>query len=841
VLTLPIDEAVPEIVRRVLTDGVLVLEAPPGAGKTTRVPPALLAALGDEGEVVVLEPRRIAARMAARRVAEELGERVGDRVGYTVRFEDVTSRATRLCYVTEGVLTRRLLTDRRLSGTRVVVLDEFHERHLHGDVALAVLKRLRAGARPDLAVVVMSATLDSGPVAAYLGATTFRAEGRAYPVTVEHAKGSDDRALELQVAGAVRAAAREPEGGDTLVFLPGASEIRKATEACARIAEESDLLLLPLHGDLPPAEQDRAVTPQSKRKVVLATNVAESSITIDGVVTVVDSGLARVAGHAPWSGLPTLTIAKISRASAAQRAGRAGRTRVGRCIRLYTQADLAGRPEHDAPEIQRLDLAQTWLELASLDMSDLAFLDPPPDAARRAAEHLLRQLGALDDRGHVTPLGHRLLSFPLHPRQARLLAEAEARGVGMDGAVFAALIGEKDIRRSERVSFRGGAQTPDSATERSDLIAALDLFREAEAARFSPEALRRMGLDVGATRAVSRATAQLRVSDKKPPPEGPTATENALLMTVLAGYPDRVVKRGEGRALARAGGGSAELSLSSVVRDAPWMVAVDADVHRGRAMVRVASAIEPDWLLELFPEAVRESTEAWWDASAERAVARSRLDYLGLVLVESDLVGEDSALGEVLAKAAIARGARRFAPEGALDRWLARARFAATHDTSIAAPDDRKVEATLREECAGKRSFLELRESFMSALEGQLDPKSRARVTALAPDRVTLMGGRAVRVEYDPGKPPWTASRLQDFFGMLEGPRIAEGRVSLVLHLLAPNQRAVQVTADLSGFWAKHYPEIRKELARKYPRHSWPDDPRRPAPPMRPRQRPRQG
>jgi ATP-dependent helicase HrpB len=835
VQTLPIDEAIPEIVETVLSDGVLVLEAPPGAGKTTRVPPALLAAIGSAGDVVVLEPRRIAARMAARRVAEEHGEKVGERVGYKVRFEDVTGLTTRLTFVTEGILTRRLLSDPLLSGTRVVVLDEFHERHLHGDVALALLQRLRATVRPDLRLVVMSATLESAPVAAYLGAKLVRTDGRAYDVAIEHAKTEDDRPLELQVAGAVRAAVRRPEGGDVLVFLPGAAEIRRAKQACEKMAEEEGFLLLPLHGDLSPAEQDRAVTPQSSRKVVLATNVAESSITIDGVVSVVDSGLARVAGHAPWSGLPTLTVAKISRASAAQRAGRAGRTRPGHCARLYTRADWSTRPEHDAPEIQRLDLAQTWLELAAMGKTDLAWLDAPPDASRRAAAELLRRLGALDAEGRITPMGQRLLTFPLHPRQARVLAEAEARGVGSDGAIIAALIGERDIRWSERSSLGGERKLRDAATERSDLSAALDLFREAEAAHYSAESVRRMGLDVGATRAVSRVAAQLRVSRAKGAPDDPKKAEDALLMSVLAGYPDRVMKRLVGRNLARAGGGSAELAPSSVVRDAPWLVAVDADTQRGKAFVRTASAIEPDWLLELFPESVSESTEASWDPSAERASARSRLLYDGLVLVESESGGAEAELSETLAKAALARGAGSFAPEGALQRWLARTRFAAQVDPSIAAPTDLEVDAILRECCTGKRSFAELRESFMGAVEARLEARARSRVVALAPDRVTLAGGRAATIHYAPNGPPSVASRLQDFFGMLEGPTVAGGKVALVMHLLAPNQRAVQVTSDLSGFWSKHYPAIRSELARKYPRHSWPEDPRRPTPPMRPR------
>ncbi len=838
--TLPIDAILDDVVRAVLSTGAIVLEAPPGAGKTTRVPAALLEAIGAQGDVVVLEPRRLAARMAAERVAEERGERVGDTVGYTVRFEDRTSPATRIRFVTEGVLTRRLVSDPELRGTAVVVLDEFHERHLHGDVALALVRRLRLARRPDLRVVVMSATLSAKPIADYLGAGVLRAEGRMFEVTVEHAKGLDDRPLALQVAGAVRAAVRAEKDGDVLVFLPGAAEIRRAGEATESIAREHDLALLPLHGDLSPAEQDRAIRRQSRRKVILATNVAESSVTIDGVVAVVDSGLARVAGHAPWSGLPTLQVAKISRASAAQRAGRAGRTRPGRCIRLYTHADLALRPEHDTPEIQRLDLAQTWLELSDAGATDLAWLDAPPEVSTRAATELLTRLGALDDLGEVTEIGKRLLQFPLHPRQARLLYEASQRGVARDGAVLAALLAERDIRSSEKARFHDRRGGRDAATERSDLLAMLDLYREAEDARFSSDALRRLELDPGSTLAVSRAVRQIASRQSKGPPArrepDPKEAEDSLLRCVLAGYPDRVVKRGQGRSLAMAGGGFAELSEGSVVRDAPWMVATSADEQKGRALVRVASAIDPDWLLELFPDAIRELTDTRWDASSESVVASSRLAYDGLALLESPATPAAEEAARLLAAAALQAGPRSFAPEGALDRWLARARFAKDHGGDIAAPDDRAVEDALRAMCTGRSTFAELREaSLLEVLDARLDAHARARLAKLAPERVALGGGRLLRVEYEAGKPPWIASRLQDFFGMREGPKVADGRVPLVLHLLAPNQRAQQVTTDLRGFWEKHYPAVRRELARKYPRHAWPDDPLRAAPPARKR------
>jgi ATP-dependent helicase HrpB len=836
---LPIDAILADVVRALAETTSLVLEAPPGAGKTTRVPRALLESGAYPGEIVVLEPRRLAARMAARRVAEELGERVGETVGYQVRFEDVSGPRTRIRFVTEGVLTRRLLTDPALRGVSAVVLDEFHERHLHADVALALLHRLQRGARPDLRMVVMSATLEAAPIATFLGCATLRAEGRRFDVAIEHLKTPDDRPLASQVASAVRGVVNRETDGDVLVFLPGAAEIRRARDACEALAQQHDLLLLPLHGDLSPDEQDRAVRPASRRKVILATNVAESSVTIDGVVAVVDSGLARVPSHAPWSGLATLRVEKVSRASATQRAGRAGRTRAGLAVRLYTRADHDARPDHDAPEIRRLDLTQTVLELAAARSSDLAWFEAPPPDALRAAGELLVRLGATDAAGAVTPLGQRMLRFPLHPRQARLLVEAETRGVVEDGAVVAALIAERDIRSAGKARFDergrgggGGGGGAGAATERSDLIAMLDLFREAEDARFTHDAMRAIGLDAGATLAVDRARKQLsrlcarpRAAVKDP--------ELALLACVLAGYPDRVArrKRAGSRELALAGGGIAELAEESVVRDAEWMVAVDAERRGPEARgagtrVRIASGIEPDWLLDVTGAPVEETIDATWNASRERVDVVSRMTYDGLVIDESQGAhGHDDAIARVLGAAALAAGPRSFAPAGTLDRWLARARFV-TSVGGAEAPGDDDVRAALVEACAGKRSFAELRaHSLLDVLKGRLGHAACARIDALAPERISLAAGRTAHVEYEEGKPPWAESYLQDFFGMTETPRIADGRAALVLHLWAPNKRAVQVTSDLAGFWQRHYPAIRKELARRYPRHSWPDDP----------------
>jgi ATP-dependent helicase HrpB len=850
-VALPIDPLLPSIVDEVRRRRALVLEAPPGAGKTTRVPGALLdGGIAADGEILVLEPRRLPARMAARRVAEERGEAVGETVGYTMRFEEASSARTRLRFVTEGILTRRLLSDPELRGVGAVVLDEFHERHLAADVGLASLRRLQRGPRPDLALVVMSATLESAPVAAFLDAPILRSEGRLFEVAIEHLERSDDRPLESQVASAVRRLVDEGLDGDVLVFLPGALEIRRATEACRPLAERADLLVVPLHGSLTPAEQDRAVGPASQRKVILSTNVAESSVTIDGVVAVIDAGLARVAAYAPWSGLPTLRVAKVSRASATQRAGRAGRTRPGRCLRLYTKGDFLARPEHDAPEVARADLAETALELVASGASDLGafgWFEAPPAAALTAATALLERLGAVA-RGRaggleVTSTGRRILRFPVHPRLGRLLVEAEHRGVAAEGAAVAALLGERELGASR--GPRARAETGSSDVE--VLLATLD---ECERAGFAPHRLRAMGIDATRALAVRRVEKQLaRLVDRRAAraPATPPEREKALAVSVLAGYPDRVGRlrrpdNATGRAAREvvfASGGTAVLSEQSVVAEVDLVVAVDVeertDGRQSRTLVRVASAVEADDLLDLFTDAIKDTTEVALVGSSGRVEVVRRLSYDGLVLEESRGPTSDPELvARALADAALAKGVRTFAKGDELDRLRARLAFlaGACPELELPAIDDAALERELVALCRGRRSLAELEDAdFAGAVRARLAPAQQRALAEHAPDSVTLPGGRRARVDYPPDGPPCVASRLQDFFGMAEGPRVANGRVPLVLHLLAPNQRAVQVTTDLAGFWARHYPAIAKELRRRYPRHAWPDDPLHATPP----------
>ncbi|MBO0719303.1 MAG: ATP-dependent helicase HrpB [Blastocatellia bacterium] len=838
--SLPIDSILPEIIKQLNRTPSLVLEAPPGAGKTTRVPSALLdAGVAGDGEVWVLEPRRLAARLAARRVAEERGERLGDTIGYQVRFEEIAGPRTRLRFLTEGVLTRRLLGNPLLANVGLVVIDEFHERHLQADLALALLRRLREGERRDLKLVVMSATLAAAPIAAFLGnAPVLRSEGKRFEVAIEYLSRPDDRPLAEQVESAVRRLLAEALDGDILVFLPGAAEIRRAQAACAAVAGRHNTSILPLHGDLPAAEQDRAVRPASQRKLILATNVAESSVTIEGVAAVVDSGLARIAGHSPWSGLPTLNVGRISKASAEQRAGRAGRTRPGRCLRLYTAQDYHARPDHETAEIHRLDLAETALELHAAGIGDVrtfAWFEAPPESALEAAESLLSRLGAIDDRGEVTPTGRGMLRFPLHPRQSRLLVEAHDRGAGEKAAIIAALIGERDLIATNL--FKGefkGVRRGDQTAGPSDLLDRLDLFENAARANFS----RLEGLDYGAVLSVEKVRKQLeRLAGKGGAPAPLEELEQRLLISILAGYPDRVARRRSLKTdnveVLLSNGGSAALSTASTVRQSEFLVAVDAEERRESGkIVRLASAIEPEWLIDLFPDQLRETTEARWNAESERVEVVKRLLYDRLVIDESR-TNEGNEVAEVLAEAALSAGLQRFVDPDSVEKFIARIDFVAQTfpDAGLPAFDDSDVREALIALCAGLNSFAQLRQAtgkggLLEVLRQKLNPEQARLVDRMAPEQVAIAGRRQVRVNYEQGKPPWIASRLQDFFGMTEGPLIAGGRIPLVLHLLAPNQRPVQVTTDLAGFWLRTYPQVRRELSRKYPRHAWPENPK---------------
>lgn len=847
---LPIDSLLPELVAAATTARRLVVEAPPGAGKTTRLPWALAQALGpDTGEVLVSEPRRLAARLAARRVASEHGQRLGDEVGYQVRFEDVSSPRTRLRYLTDGVLLRRLAGDPHLDGVGAIVLDELHERRLASDVALALVHRRLQRTRPDLVVVAMSATLEAEPVARLLGdCPRITSEGRLHPLTVRHLPAPDDRPLPAQILTAIRTALREGPPGDILVFVPGAAEIRAVLEAAGPLAADAGLELVPLHGELPIEEQARAVERRGRRKIVVSTNVAESSVTIDGVTTVIDSGLARVATCSPWSGVVRLETRPVSRAAAAQRAGRAGRTAPGLVLRLYTRGDHDGRPAHDSPEIARADLADVLLLLHGAGIADpreLTWLDPPPPAALRTAEELLAALGALDGEGRLTAVGHRLVELGVHPRLGRMLVECERRGIAAEGALAAAILGERDPRREARARVGDGGRTP-RVDGRGDSDVSAIAERLAAAAGARADRLRREGLDPRTVAAITEARRVLlrSVRDRGPRPATDDAVEAALRYALLTGFPDRVARRrrpGE-PALILASGDAARLGPASVVHDAPFLVALDADAPpgagRGGIVVRLASAIDPTWLLDLPGGALVESEEHVWNGDAERVERLTRLAYGSVTLDES----RGRAPPSPAAATVLARAARAVAWEAeAIEAVTARLALVTAHAPELAAALGHApaADALLEAACAEATSFAELRERpLVERLLAALPPAARRALDELAPTELRLPGGRRLRVQYRAGQPPAAATRLQDCFGLRAAPTICRGRVPLTLHLLAPNQRAVQVTADLAGFWERHYPELRRALMRRYPRHDWPEDGARATPPA-PRGRPR--
>lgn len=842
---LPIDSLLAEIGSSLDRTASLVIEAPPGAGKTTRVPPALLGR-GSGGEVVVLQPRRLPARLAASRVAEEMGEEVGQTVGYTVRFEDVSSPRTRIRFMTEGILLRRLLAEPTLPGVSAVILDEFHERHLATDLALALLRRVQLEARPDLRLVVMSATLESDPVRAFLGdCPDVRSEGRVFPVSIDYPDSVDERPLAERIASAVRRVHQEGIAGDVLVFVPGAGEIRRAASALEAFAQAKNLLVLPLHGDLSPAEQRRAVTPAARPKIILSTNVAETSVTIEGVATVIDSGLARIASHSTWSGLSKLAVAKISQAAAIQRAGRAGRTGPGLAIRLYPRHDFESRRPFEIPEIGRLDLCEALLLLAALGVRDanrFAWFEMPGASSIESSTTLLRKLGAIDGQGCLTEIGRRMLRFPAHPRLARLLVEGERRGVGEEAAAVAGLLAEGDISDAARTRFGDGANRG-AAAEGSDLLERLDRFNQARAVRFDRGRLRALGVDVRAAESAEKARRQfagvlagVAAKSVAPRPANAEAVDEALAMATLTAFPDRVMRRRS------PGASQAVLAMGGVAEVGPLppddiMVAVDAEERvaaagkrAGRSVVvRLAVGVRAEWLLDLVPEGMSETDETIWNPSTERVEIVGRLCYGAVVLDETRRAALPSAeASRMLAEAALAAGTGSPDADGSSTAVL-QAKLEilrqAFPEQEIPILDDIEVSAIIVTACGGLTSMAELRLVPMEErIRGVLSPTVSALLRNDTPDHVRLPCGRHALVHYQRGQSPWIESRLQDFFGMASGPALCRGRVPLTLHLLAPNQRAVQVTSDLAGFWQKHYPGIRRELCRRYPRHAWPED-----------------
>ena len=823
---LPIDAVLAPLVESLKTHSTVVLQAPAGAGKTSRVPLALLdSPLDIRGQIVLLQPRRLAARAAAARLADERGCRLGAEIGYQVRFDRQATSATRVLAVTDGIFVRMLEDDPLLESIGAVIFDEFHERSLNTDLALALVRKVQTEVRPELRIVVMSATLAAEPVARYLGECPIvRSEGRLFPVAVEYLRYPLQTALPPAVAAAI-SQALDASPGDVLAFLPGVGEIRQTARALEGLAEAGNLDIRQLYGDLPLAEQQAVLLPGQRRKVVLSTNVAETSLTIEGVTAVVDSGLARVQRVDPGLGLNRLEIERISRASAEQRAGRAGRTAPGVCFRLWTEREQHALAEHDTPEILRVDLAAAVLELLCWGENDPAafgWYEPPPAQAVEQAMALLRRLGALKER-RMTPLGRQMARLPVHPRIARMLVEGHRHGQLARVALAAALLSERD-------PFRRSRDEPCRHVSDSDVLDRLGALEAFERSGRRDGAAGR--LDSAPARFILKARDQFRrLAEQECGRAGSVKIDpdEAVGRSLLAGFSDRIARRrepGSQRAV-MLGGRGVRLAKSSAVTQAELFVCVEIEeVGGSEAWVRQASAVERSWL---DAEQLSVGVDVEFDPLRERVVALRRTRLEDLVLSEAPTSlppGHDAS--ELLAREAAARLDRSLRLDEAADRLLARIRCLREWLPELELPDfgTEPLRAILPSLCIGRQSFDELRKApAVDAIKAMLTPVQLQALNREAPERLEVPSGSFLPLVYEPGKPPVLAVRIQEVFGWRQTPRIARGRAAVLLHLLAPNMRPQQITGDLESFWRNGYPEVRKELKRRYPKHAWPEDP----------------
>ena len=838
---LPIYELESEIVASLAAQPRLILQAPTGSGKSTQVPQILLdrGLLGD-GEVVILQPRRLATRLLARRVAFERSGRLGDEVGYQIRFEKVDSKKTRIRFVTEGILLRQLLQDPELAGVAAILFDEFHERHLYGDITLARTLQLQEVGRPDLKLVVMSATLESDRLAQYLApCPVLTSSGRAHPVRIEYltkpVRAENYPIWDLAADEFARIAAQTQ--GDALIFMPGKYEIMRTISAIRASGVSDRFVALPLYGELPPAEQDAALDQYEKRKVIVATNVAETSLTIDGVRVVIDSGLARIARFDPRRGINTLFIEKVSRASADQRAGRAGRTAPGHCLRLWTESEHLERAAQELPEVKRLDLAEVVLTLKASGIEDVAafrWLEPPDPKALQNAEQLLGDLGAIE-AGKLTSLGKRMLAFPAHPRYARMLLAAQDQRCVRGIALVAALTqGRNLLRRAEGREMRDEREDFLGGEDESDLFILLRAFRFAEKNHFDPRRCSRLGVNAGAAREAGQLWEQFLSIARA---EGLDIAEHevepgAIARCVLAGLPDQVAARLDEGTLrcALVHNRRGVLARESVVHRARLLTAseireIESSDGERQVLLTLATAIKEEWLREFFPEAIEERTEVAYDSSLRRVVGRTVTLFHDLVLAEkkSERVPADECVA-LLACEVIAGNCPLKQWNHAIEQWIARLNFAAATFPELGLPPIGEEERTLLTEqiCQGATSYKEIKERpVLPVLKSWLSAGQQLTLDQFAPERIKLPNDRNARITYGATHAPTIAARIQDLYGVENGLMIGQGRIALRIEVLAPNHRPIQVTDDLATFWRENYPKIKQELQRKYPKHRW--------------------
>jgi len=892
---LPIYEIEREIISRLKNDRRLILSAPTGSGKSTQVPQMLLkhGLLGD-GQVVVLQPRRLATRLLAKRVASELGVKLGEEVGYQIRFENVTSAKTKIRFVTEGILLRQMINDPQLRGVSAILFDEFHERHLYGDITLAQALDQQEQHRPDLLLAVMSATLNAGELEKYLNqcssgresahsstennqsrltsaatnkfrCSVLASEGRTFPVEIDylpHRFGANGPTVWELAADVFRNFVHNGGQGDVLIFMPGGFEISQTIETIRHTSESKGYIILPLHGELPPRDQDAAVARYEQPKVVVATNVAETSITIDGVRLVIDSGLARIARYDANRGINTLLLEKISQANADQRTGRAGRTAPGKCIRLWSRSEHDERAPHEMPEIKRLDLSEVVLTLKAADVDDLRkfrWLEKPDEISLTHAEELLADLGALKavaavcDRWsdtaqsngdahraplqmlQITPIGRKMLAFPLHPRYSRMLLAAQEYGCVHQACLVAALTQGRDLL------LRNCGKEVESARDdlfgekaSSDFWILMRAWDFAANNQFRLDACRKLGIHAVTAKQVGPLFEQfLRIAkDEGLDTQPREIKDEALQKCILIGFSDRVARRMDQGTLRcelvhnRRG----VLARESVVQHSPLFVAAEIREIEGRdrevnTILSLGTAIETDWLRELFPDDIKSDLHVQFDAQQKRVLAAELLRFRDLALAAKrvDPPPADAA-ARLLADEILA--GRLLLPnwDHSVEQWLARLNLLCQHCAELQLPaiTDNDKKAIIEQLCHGAVSYKDIKDREVKpVVMSWLSHAQRELLDKHAPERLMLPNGRTPKVNYENGKSPFISLRIQELYDVNQTPKVAMGRVPVTVHILTPGMKPIQVTQDMASFWREHYPKIKSELARKYPKHFW--------------------
>ncbi|MCU0710644.1 MAG: ATP-dependent helicase HrpB [Pirellula sp.] len=837
-VSLPIDAHVLAIWEAVSNNPIVVVEAPPGSGKTTRIAPYLAGRLRerhDDRRIQLLQPRRLAARSVAQRISFEENCPLGDRVGYQVRFENRTNQQTRVVVSTEGILLRRLQDDPLIEDVAIVLLDEFHERSLDSDLTLGMLRRLQQTMRDDLRIVIMSATIDTNSIQRVLGPVPIvSVDSRCFPVQIRFRPIPSPKIKPVEHMADSLLDIVPKHDGDVLAFLPGAGEIERTATLLERSSLSRDCDIVKLYGTMPLEEQSRAIETGVRRKIVLATNIAETSLTIEGIRIVVDSGLARVMRFSSDVGLDRLCLENISQASATQRTGRAGRVAPGICYRLWSEASDRARAPYLEPEIVRVDLASAALQLYAWgegSASDFPWLEPPHPDAWRAAEQLLTHLGAIANE-KITPLGKQLVRLPIHPRLARLLVESVRLRCEPRACLLAAMLSERDpFDRRESRDARPGMVTRSVNRWDSDCIERLEIIEDFLHGRNRSSSFGELNRNAvsnitSVAKQLQQALKELSIGPNRE--VVPDTERESLMLCLLAGYPDRLARRrGPGKSNGlMVGGKGVTLAPQSGVCEPEFFLCIDVDSGRGDANVRQASGVNSDWVMN----GAVEREECFFHPTQKQIVARKQTVWIDLVLHETPTAITDLARAKAILFQAVRQNWETTFPKddetmisfiervNCLREWLP--------ELELPLIDQSVLFAVAEQLCEGARSLSDVKNgSWLDWLRSRFSNEQLNAVEREAPARIVVPSGSSIKLQYATGKAPVLAVKIQEVFSMKSTPRVAKGRIPVLLHLLSPAMRPQQITDDLESFWANGYPEVKKELRRRYPKHSWPDDP----------------